>query len=187
MGSKYTQDLLAPLVSSSTCMAELLAKLGLRPTGGNYRHLNARIRALGLSTSHFTGSNWTKGHTKETSDAIRRMAESHTIPNDQVFVENCPYSITGRRLTRRLLAEGRQYVCAICAICDWRGHRLTLHLDHVNGINNDHRRENLRFLCPNCHQQTDTWGNRNRRRFHAIQESEGAFGTQSNNGVEYLS
>jgi 5-methylcytosine-specific restriction endonuclease McrA len=37
-----------------------------------------------------------------------------------------------------------------------------LHLDHINGINNDNRRENLRFLCPNCHSQTPTYGNRAR-------------------------
>lgn len=37
---------------------------------------------------------------------------------------------------------------------------ITLHLDHINGVHNDNRFENLRFLCPNCHQQTDTWGNK---------------------------
>ena len=35
-----------------------------------------------------------------------------------------------------------------------------LHLDRINGIHNDNRSENLRFLCPDCHQQTDTWGNK---------------------------
>ena len=32
-------------------------------------------------------------------------------------------------------------------------------LDHKNRNKLDNRRENLRFLCPNCHQQTPTWGN----------------------------
>ena len=39
--------------------------------------------------------------------------------------------------------------------------KLTLQLDHINGINNDNRKENLRFLCPNCHSQTDTFAGRN--------------------------
>ena len=32
-----------------------------------------------------------------------------------------------------------------------------MHLDHINGINDDNRLENLRFLCPNCHSLTDTY------------------------------
>jgi hypothetical protein len=35
---------------------------------------------------------------------------------------------------------------------------LTLQLDHINGISNDNRIENLRILCPNCHTQTHTFG-----------------------------
>ena len=39
--------------------------------------------------------------------------------------------------------------------------KLTLQLDHINGINNDNRKENLRFLCPNCHSQTNTFAGKN--------------------------
>jgi len=44
------------------------------------------------------------------------------------------------------------------------GKTLSLELDHINGINNDNRLENLRFLCPNCHSQTTTYGSRNQQR-----------------------
>jgi hypothetical protein len=40
----------------------------------------------------------------------------------------------------------------------WNGLPLALQVDHhQNGDTNDNRRENLRFLCPNCHSQTDTF------------------------------
>lgn len=53
-----------------------------------------------------------------------------------------------------------EYKCDICGNTGlWLGKKITLHLDHINGISNDHRMINLRFLCPNCHQQTSTWGN----------------------------
>ena len=55
---------------------------------------------------------------------------------------------------------GVSYVCTICRINEWQGQPLTLHLDHINGINNDNRFENLRLLCPNCHSQTETYGRR---------------------------
>jgi 5-methylcytosine-specific restriction endonuclease McrA len=41
---------------------------------------------------------------------------------------------------------------------------LTVQIDHINGVRDDHRLENLRMLCPNCHSQTATYGQRNRSR-----------------------
>lgn len=57
-----------------------------------------------------------------------------------------------------------EYVCAECGTGpEWNGKELILELDHVNGNPYDDRIENLRFLCPNCHRQTPTYGNRYRR------------------------
>lgn len=78
-------------------------------------------------------------------------------PDEEVFIENAP-PMHGPKIVKRLLQKGLQYECAICGISEWRGRRLVLHLDHINGINNDNRFENLRLLCPNCHSQTDTYG-----------------------------
>lgn len=65
---------------------------------------------------------------------------------------------------RRLLEEGiLRDECYECGITRWFGTKLTLHLDHINGINDDNRIENLRMLCPNCHSQTETFSGKNNR------------------------
>ena len=56
--------------------------------------------------------------------------------------------------------------CASCGLgTSYNGKPLVLHLDHINGVATDHRIENLRFLCPNCHSQTETFGRKNAIRY----------------------
>lgn len=53
------------------------------------------------------------------------------------------------------------YKCSLCGLSEWLNKKLGLRLDHINGVNNDHRLENLRWLCPNCDSQQDTFSGRN--------------------------
>ena len=64
------------------------------------------------------------------------------------------------RLLRCGLLENR---CAECGLTEWRGKPLAIQIDHVNGVRDDHRLENLRMLCPNCHSQTETYGRKRRQ------------------------
>ena len=69
-------------------------------------------------------------------------------------------------MKRRLLDEGlKPRHCELCSQSEvWRGKRLALILDHINGIPNDHRLENLRILCPNCAATLETHcGRKNKR------------------------
>lgn len=76
----------------------------------------------------------------------------------EIMVVNSTYSRCA--LKRRLLKE-KVIPCDKCSVCGvgrvWNNKPLSLALDHINGIHNDHRKENLRFICPNCHSQTDTY------------------------------
>lgn len=79
------------------------------------------------------------------------------LTNEEVFVKNSYYA---RHLIKRRILEQSllEYICAECGNKgDHNGRPLTLQLDHINGEGQDHRIENLRFLCPNCHSQTDTY------------------------------
>jgi hypothetical protein len=67
------------------------------------------------------------------------------------------------RLKNRLFEEGlKARRCELCGLGEtWRGKKMSLVLDHVNGVSDDHRLENLRILCPNCAATLDTHCGRN--------------------------
>jgi 5-methylcytosine-specific restriction endonuclease McrA len=72
---------------------------------------------------------------------------------------------------KRLMGAGPlKNQCSECGISVWRERPLSMHLDHINGIRDDHRIENLRMLCPNCHSQTETYGGRNMKRRRRLQD-----------------
>lgn len=67
------------------------------------------------------------------------------------------------KLKNRLIEDGiKQNQCEICSLTEWLGKPLNCELDHINGKRHDHRLENLRMICPNCHSQTGTYRSKNR-------------------------
>ena len=90
------------------------------------------------------------------------------IPLKEILVENRPYKSS--ELKRRLIKDGlKEDKCEICGcINEWNGNPLVLQLDHINGNHNDNRLENLRILCPNCHSQTETFGNKRKKQNYCI-------------------
>lgn len=157
---RYTKELLAPVVATARSYADVLRRLGVPASGGNHRTITARIAEFEIDTTHFRGQAWARGTTQETDPAVRHVTQRIRHTDEQVFRDGS--LVSGVRLRKRLICLGRKYVCAECKRSRWRRRTLVLHVDHINGVHTDNRLENLRFLCPNCHQQTETWGNRRR-------------------------
>lgn len=90
----------------------------------------------------------------------RLVKRDHRIPIPQLLADR---NRNGRaNIKHRLLKAGLlKKSCYECDLFSWRGKPLSLHLDHKDGDNQNHRLENLRLLCPNCHSQTPTYGGRN--------------------------
>lgn len=60
-------------------------------------------------------------------------------------------------LKKYLMKEGRGLECEECGISEYNGKPITLQLHHIDGNPKNNSRENLKFLCPNCHSQTTGW------------------------------
>ena len=139
--SKYSKQELQIVVKNSTSIAEALRKLGYQYTRGtNYQLFRKICKEKGIDYSHFTGQK--KGTVIRTEQ--------------NVF---CKDSTASQTTLRSWYLKGNysKYQCAICGISTWNGQELTLRLDHINGDNKDDRLENLRWVCPNCDSQLDTF------------------------------
>lgn len=142
---KYSKEELEEMVKNSVSMRELERKLGYNSIGNNHHTIQKVLDEYGIDTSHFNGVG--RGRVKRTEENI--------------FIKN---STANQAVLRRWYLKGgySEYKCAICGLPpEWQGKPLTLTLDHINGDNHDDRLENLRWICPNCDRQTDTFAGKN--------------------------
>jgi predicted nucleic acid-binding Zn ribbon protein len=71
------------------------------------------------------------------------------------------YETKTRDFFKRYLTENQGYKCSCCSIIEWNNKAIVLEIDHIDGNSENNRPENLRFICPNCHSQTDTYKGKN--------------------------
>jgi len=81
----------------------------------------------------------------------------------KVLLESNFLSLSYDRKKKRIILE-QEGKCFECGLCEWRGKKLTLEIEHKNGNHNDNDRSNMVALCPNCHSLTPNWRGRNKKR-----------------------
>ena len=145
--TKVSNEEIINAVKNSKTMAEASRSINI-----SFNTFKERAKKLGVYIPNQSG----KGTEKE------GLKKSRRYPLETLLVENSSYKNTWR-LKKYLIEAGLlEDKCESCGLeGEWNNKHISLHLDHVNGINNDHRIENLRVLCPNCHSQTDTYTGKN--------------------------
>lgn len=143
---KITDEMVIEAVGKSYSYADVLRRLNIRYAGGSFSHYKRRVEKLGVDTTHFTGQGWKA--CSNNVDVTKKVAD------DILIVRTDGRRQKAQQLVRALIEVGVKHECSKCGqLPMWMGNPLTLDVDHINEDWLDDRKENLRFLCPNCHSQ----------------------------------
>lgn len=148
---KYSDEAITAACTDSKTIRQVMEKIGAnRLSSSSHTNISRRIKALGIDTSHFGGwhppTNHGGGKTRKLPSEILKLFSRES---------ECPRSTY---LRRALIEIGVPHACECGQGPEWKGRKLVLQVDHRNGRREDCRKANLRFLCPNCHSQTETFG-----------------------------
>ncbi len=135
----FDLDEIKKVVEESFSFAEVFRKLNKAKSGDSYKVIKRYIEKNDIDYSHF--------------DPWKNNALN--IKNNEKPIEywlNINTSINSSKLKTKLYNKGlKQRECEMCSQGeDWNGEKMSLILDHINGISNDNRLENLQIVCPNC-------------------------------------
>lgn len=154
MKVNWSKELLEKIVAESVSQQEVLKEMKLRAAGGNFGTLKKYLEEYQIDTSHFI----------KNYDIMVNLKKENKVSLKNILVENSNFH--RGHLKKRLYDEGlKQRICEMCGQDEnWHGKKMSLILDHINGIYNDNRLENLRIICPNCNATTETFCNGTRQK-----------------------
>jgi len=148
---------LQELFDTSSSKNEILQKLKIHKCSWRLRELSYIAKILNIDQSKLNFNR----HEKLKNLRINKN-KLQEIPIEQVFCKH-GHPASGTMLREKIFKYN--LIPYVCYICNNTGIHLdkplTLQLDHIDGNSSNNLLENLRFLCPNCHSQTPTYGSKN--------------------------
>ena len=153
MKAKYIKENFEPIVKSSKNYTEILQKMELGIKGNSRTILKKYIKLYKIDISHFDYSKKGINNAK------------NTIPLEKILVSGSTYTNVGN-IKNRLYQSGlKERKCEKCGQDEnWHGEHMSLILDHIDGVPNNNKIENLRIVCPNCNATLPTFAGKNVRK-----------------------
>ena len=151
MNKYWSIEEFADVVQQSKSISDVLRHFGLPTNQGYYNKLfHKTVEENNIDISHLL------------ENAKKPLSNLKGIPLEKQLTIGT--RTNSKHLKQKLIKAGiLEDICQKCGLRPiWNNKPISLHLDHINGDHTDHRKKNLRFLCPNCHQQTRTWGSKSR-------------------------
>lgn len=144
---KVTDDEIIEVALTTQSATSAASKLGIK-----YSTFKVHAERLGVFKTNQSG----KGIPKPIND-------DRKIPLTEILQGLHP-SYQTNKLRKRLIDEGlKDFKCECCGLSTWMQKNIPLELDHMDGNCYNHKIENLRIICPNCHAQTETYRGKNKR------------------------
>lgn len=146
----YTKQQVQNSAKESFSVSECLRRLGRTVSGSSHRYMLQFIKENNIDISHF----------KQSWRILKGKVPKKPASAILVFNTDSKSRLSHSQLKRALIEIGRNYSCEICGLFEWRGNKNILQVDHINRNWRDNTSDNLRFLCPNCHVSTASYGNK---------------------------
>lgn len=140
------EKLVCNLAQQRTNINQICAMLNKRATNTNYEQIKKILERHNIDTSHFTYNPVTK---------------RNTLTFNDIFCKNSKLKNNSKLKDNILKNSLKDRICEKCQNTHWNGELIPLEVHHINGDRHDNRIENLQFLCPNCHAQTDNFCGKN--------------------------
>lgn len=139
---RYNKEQLAQLIALSQSFTDVCRKLNKKPVGGTITNMKLMCDRFGIDYTHMTGSSHWRG----------KKAHNRRSPEQRLVMgKPTDHRVEASKLRRALFEVGIEYKCNCCGIAKWYGVPLVLEIDHIDEQYWNNTRENLQFLCPNCH------------------------------------
>ena len=145
----YTDEDIIKFSKEVSSITQLIKKLGLKPSGGNYATMKRKLGKLNVDISNWKFNGWSKG--KQLKDWANYIHNSNLKKN---------------------LIKIRGNKCEKCHNEFWMGKPIALELHHIDGDRTNNVLDNLQLLCPNCHSLTDNWRGKGNKGYVVLNKKE---------------